>query len=84
VFDDDAYREIYFCSTGIPRRINNICDLALLVGYGNGLSIIDRKSINSISEDLESASGDNLMRSPQVQKMQDTTQQQDSGASGFV
>jgi len=54
IFEEDAVREIYFASTGIPRRINNICDLALLVGFGNGLTKIDKKTILNISEDLDS------------------------------
>jgi type II secretory pathway predicted ATPase ExeA len=54
IFDEEAIKEIYFCSAGIPRRINTICDLALLVGFGNGLSIIDKRAITKINEDLES------------------------------
>jgi general secretion pathway protein A len=54
VFYDDAYKEIHLCSGGIPRRINTICDLALLVGFGNGLTKIDRNTIIKINEDLES------------------------------
>ena len=32
VFDDDSLREIFVASQGLPRMINNICDVALLVG----------------------------------------------------
>lgn len=53
IFEEAAFKEIYFYSTGIPRKINNICDLALLVGFGNGLGIIDAKTIISVSEELE-------------------------------
>ncbi|MGE5196894.1 MAG: ExeA family protein [Deltaproteobacteria bacterium] len=59
LFDKDAYREIYYCSTGIPRRINTICDLALLVGFANGLKIIDRGLILKVSDDLETSGTDN-------------------------
>ncbi len=54
VFEDEAYKEIQLCSGGIPRRINTICDLALLVGFGNGMAKIDRQAIVKINEDLES------------------------------
>ncbi len=54
IFEDDAYKEIYMRSGGIPRRINTICDLALLVGFGNGLTGIDRQTIGKINEDLDS------------------------------
>ena len=71
LFEDAAFKEIYFYSTGLPRKINNICDLALLVGYGNGLEIIDRKTIINISEDLESASQDDgLLNPPSTPKPQ--------------
>jgi type II secretory pathway predicted ATPase ExeA len=53
IFTDDAYEGIYFFSTGIPRRINNICDLALLVGYGEGLKAIDRDTVAKVSEELD-------------------------------
>lgn len=53
IFSEDAYKEIYYFSTGIPRRINNICDMALLVGCGEGLDKIDKKIIKEVAEDLE-------------------------------
>jgi len=53
IFEEQAYKEIYLNSTGIPRRINNICDLALLAGFGSGLNRIDKEIIIRASEDLE-------------------------------
>ena len=53
IFDEEAYQAIYASSLGIPRGINNICDLALLVGFGNGAKTIDKKTILKVSEDLE-------------------------------
>jgi type II secretory pathway predicted ATPase ExeA len=53
IFAEDAYHEIYLCSTGIPRRINTICDLALLVGFGNGATAIDKKMVSKVNEDLD-------------------------------
>lgn len=35
VFEEDALREAYHASQGLPRQINNICDIALLLGYGS-------------------------------------------------
>jgi len=77
IFDEEAYREIYFYSTGLPRRINNICDLALLVGFGNGLKTIDRKTIINISEDLESSSGNDFLKPPHSDKRREIIE--DSG-----
>jgi general secretion pathway protein A len=53
VFDEAAHRKIYSFSLGIPRKINTVCDLALLVGYGNGLRIIDEQTVLKIAEDLQ-------------------------------
>ena len=54
IFDASALKEVYGCSQGIPRRINTICDLALLVGFGSSLKIIDKEVILKINQDLES------------------------------
>ncbi len=53
IFAPDALEAIYFYSSGIPRRINNICDLALLVGFGDAAAAIDKKIVIKVSDDLE-------------------------------
>ena len=53
IFTEDAYKLIYERSTGIPRRINHVCDLALFSGFGNSLSVIDENVIKDVSSDLE-------------------------------
>ena len=53
VFLDEAFSEIYRFSAGIPRRINNICDMALMVGCGEELDKIDKEVIKEVAEDLE-------------------------------
>lgn len=68
IFEEDAFKEIYFYSTGIPRKINNICDLALLVGFGNSASSIDRNTIINISEDLEASSSETGLLGPSSPK----------------
>ena len=52
IFQEEAYKEIYFNSFGIPRSINNICDLALLTGFGSGIYMISKEIITQVSEDL--------------------------------
>jgi len=54
VFDDEALKEVFFCSGGVPRRINTVCDLCLLVGFGSEIRVIDKKTVSKINEDLES------------------------------
>ena len=41
IFTTDALKTIFDYSHGIPRRINRICDLSLLVGCGSQLDSID-------------------------------------------
>lgn len=41
LFDTDAYKVIYEISKGMPRVINNACDLALLNGFALKKEIVD-------------------------------------------
>lgn len=54
VFDDNAIKIIYDQSGGIPRRINQICDMALLTGYGKQAQIINEDIVMEVVRDLES------------------------------
>jgi general secretion pathway protein A len=54
-FADDAFGKIFDYSRGNPRRINILCDRALLITYaGNGLEI-DRKVVKLAIKDLKSS-----------------------------
>jgi general secretion pathway protein A len=73
IFTEDAYHEIYLSSAGVPRRINNICDLALLVGFSNNLESIDRAAIREINEDMDipvADSGHLFRSSPEIPQEQ--------------
>lgn len=52
IFDDDAMDAIYEVTQGTPREINNICDMALLTGFGYNASTIDKKLIDLVVEDM--------------------------------
>lgn len=54
VFKEEAYNVIYERSGGIPRRINHICDMGLLLGLGLKTNLIDKEIINEAVKDLES------------------------------
>jgi len=41
LFSEEATRLIWKASAGVPRVINNLCDLALVHGYADGISTID-------------------------------------------
>lgn len=41
VFTADALQQVFDYSNGIPRKINNICDIALVIGFSRKLAQID-------------------------------------------
>ena len=51
-FPHGAYKMIYDYSQGIPRRINAICDRALLIAYTRDTSSIDKKIIKKAVSDI--------------------------------
>jgi type II secretory pathway predicted ATPase ExeA len=52
IFDDSAIEAVHELTSGIPRRINRLCDLALLVGYGEELKTLTAPHIESIHQEL--------------------------------
>jgi|EndMetStandDraft_8_1072994.scaffolds.fasta_scaffold205266_2 general secretion pathway protein A len=52
IFDSSAVEAIFQLTHGIPRRINRLCDLALLVGYGEELPGLSAAHIESIHQEL--------------------------------
>ena len=53
IFDSETYPLIFNASEGIPRRINNICDMSLLAGFGSKKDKIDKYIIQDVISDLE-------------------------------
>ncbi|MFH0777986.1 MAG: AAA family ATPase [Candidatus Eisenbacteria bacterium] len=53
VFARDAIDEIYGYSGGIPRKINFVCDRALLLGFVDDVKIIGKNYICTAEADLE-------------------------------
>jgi len=53
-FTKGAYRLIYEYSEGIPRRINALCDRALLIAYAKSTAKIDRRDIRAAAHDIGS------------------------------
>jgi general secretion pathway protein A len=52
IFVPGSYGRIYRMSRGIPRRINAICDRALLVAYGKDLRTVDRRIVRTAIRDI--------------------------------
>ena len=53
IFAKKAFEAIYSHSEGIPRKINNICDMSLLISFGQEVKIIDKKLVEKLAADLE-------------------------------
>ncbi len=56
IFDYAALDRIHSLSQGIPRRINRLCDLALMVGYAEDRTRIDADVIDNVHGDLAAPS----------------------------
>jgi general secretion pathway protein A len=52
IFTAKALHSIWTKSGGIPRVINNICDLSLLIGFSRKLTRIDEDLIDEVAKDL--------------------------------
>jgi general secretion pathway protein A len=58
IFADGALEAIHALSRGIPRQINRLCDLALLIGYAEEQTIIEGAGIEAVSQELVSVTPD--------------------------
>jgi hypothetical protein len=60
IFTQEAIHGIYSFSKGYPRKINVICDYALLSGYASDLQRINARVINECSKELSLPGEDKL------------------------
>ena len=51
IFSTDAVKRIYEHSKGVPRKVNNLCDLSLLLGYSQNEKSINSTLIESVIND---------------------------------
>jgi type II secretory pathway predicted ATPase ExeA len=52
IFTDDAVKLIFDFTRGTPREINNLCDVALLVGYTKRAREIGEKIVAEVIKDM--------------------------------
>jgi len=52
IFEPAAIEALHELTSGIPRRINRLADLALVVGYADQLESIDADRIRSVCDEL--------------------------------
>ena len=53
IFLPDTYKLIYDYSAGVPRQINNLCDLSLVIGMGQKVKYIDERIIKEVINDFQ-------------------------------
>jgi general secretion pathway protein A len=56
IFDYPALERIHSLTQGVPRRINRLCDLALMVGYAEDRTMINVEVIDNVHGDLAAPS----------------------------
>lgn len=52
VFEPSALEALYVLTRGVPRRINRLCDLALLVGFAEDQPAISSEHIEAVAKEL--------------------------------
>jgi general secretion pathway protein A len=52
VFDTTAQEALHQLAAGIPRRINRLCDLSLLIGFAEQREVISAEQIEAVSGEL--------------------------------
>lgn len=55
LFSDGAYKLLYEYSKGIPRQINNLCDLCLVIGMGEKAKQIGARIVRDVIGDYQQA-----------------------------
>ncbi len=56
IFDDGALEQVYMLTQGIPRRINRLCDLALMVGFAEDTHNLTVELLENVHGDLATPS----------------------------
>jgi general secretion pathway protein A len=52
IFTPEAIGVVYDYSKGLPRKINNICDMSLLIGFGQEVKEINKELAQRVAADL--------------------------------
>ena len=52
VFDDDAMTILHMLTHGVPRRINRLCDLAMLIAFAEEQSVISGAQLEAVNHEL--------------------------------
>jgi len=58
IFEPEALTALHQLTHGMPRRINRLCDLALLIGYAEGLRRISAEHLEGVQDELVTVAAD--------------------------
>ena len=58
IFEPTAMQPLHELSGGVPRRINRLCDLALLVGFADDSTSISAEQVEAVAEELTAVVAD--------------------------
>lgn len=58
IFREDAFRSFWELSQGVPRRMNQLCDLSLLVGYADAMTELTSVEVEAAAEEVLAVSLD--------------------------
>jgi general secretion pathway protein A len=56
IFENDALEAVFYLTRGLPRRINRLCDLALLIGFAEEQPTLGATQIEAVSQELVTVS----------------------------
>jgi general secretion pathway protein A len=52
IFETDGLEALFYLTRGLPRRINRLCDLALLIGFAEEQPSLGAAQIEAVSQEL--------------------------------
>lgn len=55
IFEPAALEALYYLSQGVPRRINRLCDLALVVGFAEELRTLGAAQVEAVAQQFVGA-----------------------------
>jgi general secretion pathway protein A len=58
IFEPEALVTLHHLTHGVPRRINRLCDLALLIGYAEGLRHLTSDHLEAVQDELVTVAAD--------------------------
>jgi general secretion pathway protein A len=68
-FDRPSLKRIYMYSHGVPRRINLLCDRALLGAYANGKTSVDAQTVDMAAREVLDQPDFSAARRPKIERL---------------